>query len=99
MPKSAYISAGSNTTVKTGPGFLYGAVVGGGANGGSAFFVNSISIGATPNYVTQLSDSSNIAVVGPVGVNGGDFPLYGAPFSTGLTVSATSNAPVTVAYD
>lgn len=98
MPKSAFISAGSNTTVKSGPGQVYGAVVGP-ANGGSVFLVDSTSIGVTPNYVTQLSNSSNIAVGYPLTTAWQNVPLFGATFHDGLTVSATSNAPVTVVYD
>lgn len=98
MSKSAFVSSGSNSNVKSGAGQVSGVVVGG-VNGASVFLVDSVSIGASPNYVTQLSNSSNIATIGPVSAVGGSFPLYGAPFYRGLTVAATSNANVTVVYD
>ena len=98
MPLSRYISAGSNTNVKSGPGNLYG-VVAGGANGGTFFAVDSVSIGATPNYVTQLSNSSNITAIGPLGAAAAAWDLHGASFQVGLTVAATSSSPLTVFYD
>ena len=98
MPKSQFISAGSNTNVKSGAGQVYGVNVGG-VDGASVFLVDSVSIGATPNYITQRSNGSNIAVVGPLGAAGGSVDLHGSQFMVGLTVAATSSAPVTVIYD
>lgn len=98
MPSVRFVASGSNTTVKSGEGQVYGAVVAG-VNGATAFLVDSLSIGVTPNYITQLSDSSNIAVFGPVGAAGGEFSTYGAHFQDGLTVAVTSNANIAVYYD
>ena len=98
MPRYQYISSGSNTTIVSGVGRAYG-VVASGANGGSIFLVDSIGIGATPNYVTQKSNSSNLAHIGVLGTAPSDYNLMGLPFQVGLTVAATSNADVTVIYD
>jgi len=98
MPRYQYISSGSNTTIVSGVGRAYG-VVASGASGGSIFLVDSIDIGATPNYVTQISNSSNLAHIGSLSSNASDYNLMGIPFQVGLTVAATSNASVTVIYD
>ena len=98
MPKAQFISTGSNTNVKSGPGTVYGVNVGG-VNGASVFLVDSVSIGATPNYINQVSNGSNIAVIGPLTAAGGSVNLHGSQFANGLTVAATSSAPVTVMYD
>lgn len=98
MPQHTFISTGSNTRVKEGEGTVYGAVVGP-ANGGSVFFVDSTSIGVTPNYVTQLSNSSNIAMAYPLTTAWQQVNMFGARFQDGLVVAATSNAAVTVFYD
>ena len=97
----AYISLGSNTTVKSGSGRLFGVLAGGpGMSGGSVFAVDSTSIGATPNYVTQRSNSSNLADIGPLPATvGATFDLMGIGFEVGLTVAATSNTDLTVIYD
>lgn len=94
-----FIANGSNTNVKVGPGVIYGGEFHG-ANGATLFLVDSLSIGATPNYVTQVSNTSNIAVYGPalsattVNVN-----TFGARFQVGLTVATTSNANASIIYD
>lgn len=99
MPRSQFISTGSNTTVKSGAGQVYGVIVGG-VNGGSTFVVDSVSIGVTPNYPNQVSNSSNLAVIANLAAgNPQHYPMYGATFNRGLTVAATSNTPVTVFYD
>lgn len=98
MPRYVYVSSGSNTTVKSSEGRVYG-VVAGGANGGSIFLVDSISIGATPNYVTQRSNASNLAAIGPLPATATGYDLMGIPFQVGLTIAATSNADVTVIYE
>ena len=98
MSQTTFVSVGSNTLIKTGPGRVYGTIVSG-VDGASAFLVDSIGIGATPNYVTQLSNSSNVATIGPVTAAGGSFDLYGAWFQVGLTVATTSNANLTVVWD
>lgn len=99
MPKQAFVALGSNTTVQTGSGRLYGLNMQGIA-GATAYAVDSTSIGVTPNYVTQVSNTSNLLVAGPAvaGVQPTE-QAFGAPFSRGLTVAATSNAAVTVYYD
>ena len=74
-----YISTGSNTTVKDGAGQLYG-ILAGGADGGTVFAVDSLGIGATPNYVTQRSDSSNLGAA-TLGASALDLQFFGAPFS------------------
>ena len=93
----SFVSAGSNSTLKSGSGHVYGVVAGGG-NGGTVFLVDSIGIGVTPNYPTQLSNSSNLATY-VMGAAGDDFNLFGVPFHVGLTVAATSNINLAVAYD
>jgi len=95
--RHAFISLGSNTNVVDGPGQVYGVTVSG-VNGASVYLVDSLSIGATPNYLTQISDGSNIAVIGPLTAAGGVFDLWGAPFTYGLTVAATSNASLGVVF-
>lgn len=97
MP-SSFLSAGSNTALKTTSGYVRGVVVGG-VNGASVFLVDSLDLGATPNLGTQSSNGSNVAVLGPVTAAGGSFNLFGAHFDRGLIVAATSNAPVTVIFD
>lgn len=99
MPLSRYISTGSNTTVKSGEGRVYGFVAGSTtANGGTVFLVDSVSIGVTPNYITQLSNSSNLLTF-PLTAAGASVTSLGIRYQDGLTVAATSNAPVTVIYD
>jgi hypothetical protein len=101
MPRHEYISSGSNTLVKSGEGTLYGILAGGlGVTGGSVFAVDTLGIGATPNYVTQLANSSNIAVIGPLNTTANPtYDLKGVRFQDGLVVAATSNAVLTVFYD
>lgn len=99
MPRYQHIATGSNTTVKTGAGQVYGMTVGG-VNGATAFLMDSVSIGVAPAYPTLLSSSSNILTVANLAAgNPEHFPTYGASFVVGLTVAATSNAPVTVYFD
>ena len=101
MPLGKYIALGSNTTVKTGPGRVYNVLAGGLApSGGGVFVVDSVSIGATPNYVTlPQSVPSNLAHIGPLPATAFFAELGGIPFQDGLTVAATSNANVLVTYD
>jgi hypothetical protein len=101
MPQSTYISLGSNTTVKTGAGVVYGVGVSGIANGGTVFLVDSAGLGVAPSYPAQFANSSNIAVFGTVAAATGPFGqnLWGAHFQRGLTVAATSNANFTVFWD
>lgn len=99
MPHSQSASIGSNTNYKAGPGQVYGITIAA-PNGASVAVVDSVSIGATPNYVTQASNGSNVAFIGPLTAAANfHIPLYGARFEVGLTVAATSSANVTVNWD
>lgn len=98
MPNQTHLSAGSNSTIKSGSGQVYGVIVGGNANGATVFLTDSLSIGATPNFPNQFANGSNLGVIGPVTAAGGSFSMHGAPFIIGLNVAATSNAPVTVIW-
>lgn len=99
MPKYKFVATGSNTNVKAGAGALYGIITGGVASA-TAFVVDSVSIGATPNYVTQASNTSNLAMIGVL-ANTSPWVtnMYGTRFQVGLTVATTSNMPITVVYD
>lgn len=97
MPKYAYVALGSNTNVKSGSGTLYSVTAG--AASGTLVVADSVSIGVTPNYVTiGQSVPSNIAYI-PLLATGVSYDFSGAQFVSGLTVAATSNAPITVIYD
>ena len=97
MPKYAYVAVGSNTNVKAGPGTLYSVTAG--AASGTLVIADSVSIGATPNYVTiGNSVPSNMAYL-PLPSTAQTFEFYGAQFQSGLTVAATSNAGLTVIFD
>lgn len=99
MPLSQFVAVGSNTNIKTGAGRLYGVVIGG-ANGGTFIAQDSVSIGATPNYVAMgVSVASNLAYVSGLPATPMQFDFRATPFTNGLTVAATSNAPLTVSYD
>ena len=99
MPRSRYIATGSNTTVKSGPGTAYRAVINGVA-GATVFLQDSIGLGATPNYVTLYTAvPSNLAAIGPMIAGTATVDFGGLTFQDGLTVAATSNASFTVVYD
>lgn len=99
MPRSRYIATGSNTTVKSGPGTAYRAIVNGVA-GATVYLQDSIGLGVTPNYVTlYTATASNLAVVGPMIAGTSTIDLGGLTFQDGLTVAATSNASFTVVFD
>lgn len=99
MPKYQYVALGSNTTVKSGTGQVYGVTIGG-ANGATVLVMDAISIGTSPDYnAVPRSVASNIAVITGVGATPFSVPLHGAQFGTGLVIAATSNAPVSVFYD
>lgn len=99
MPQSGYVALGSNTTVKSGSGYVYGVTVGGIA-GATVVLLDSISIGQSPDFsAIARSVPSNVAVIGPMGAAPAHFPLYGVHFYTGLTVAATSNASAVVSFD
>jgi len=90
--KYAYISAGSNTTVKSGYGTLY-RVLSNNPTGSTIVLDDSVSLGQTPNF--------NSATAGTIGNLGGALLDYGpgVGFNTGLTVAASSNARLTVVYE
>lgn len=93
----SYLSAGSNTTVKSGRGSLYAIVVTPAA-GSTVHVVDSVSVGTTPNYNTDLTGT--IAKVGPfVDAEPEAIDFGGLGFNTGLTIAATSNARLTVVYE
>jgi len=97
MPQYAFVALGSNTNVKSGSGKLYSVTAG--AASGTLVIADSLSIGATPNYVTiGQSVPSNIAYI-PLAATSQSYEFYGAIFQDGLTVAATSSAPVTVIFD
>jgi len=99
MPRHAFIALGSNTTVVTGEGVVYGVITSG-ANGGTIVLQDSIGIGVSPNYVTiGQSVPSNILFAHTLTTAPATFDLRGIPFQDGLTVAATSNAAMTVVYD
>jgi hypothetical protein len=90
--KYTYISAGSNTTVKSGPGSLY-KILSSNPTGSTIVLDDSVSLGQAPNF--------NSATAGTIGNIGGallDFEP-GLGFNTGLTVAASSNARLLVVYE
>lgn len=99
MPLSQFVSLGSNTTIKTGPGRLYGVTIGG-ANGGTFVALDSVSIGVTPNFATLGNAvASNLAFIPGLAATPTQFDFRATPFEIGLTVAATSNASLSVYYD
>ena len=97
MSDVTLISSGSNTTVLSTPGKLYGIHVSD-ANGGVVLVADAINLGATPNYnvATQSGLIERIGPLqnaGPVTVN-----FHGARLYSGLTIAATSSAKVTAFY-
>lgn len=88
--KYAYISAGSNTTVKDGPGTLYRVL---NSIAGSINLVEDGDLGTTLN-MNALGGSDTIArAYGNL-----DFGP-GVGFNNQLTIAAGSNAKVTVVYE
>lgn len=98
MPKVAYVALGSNTTIKSGAGTLYGVAIGGAA-GGTFVALDSVSIGNAPDYnAIGRSVPSNLAILPGLAATPSYIDLPGR-FSTGLTVAATSNADLSIFYD
>lgn len=85
-----YISAGSNTTVKTGYATLYRVLNG---TTGSVTRVEDGNIGQSPDF-NAAGDTDTIAI----GSGTLDFGP-GVGINTQLTVAATSNARVTVVWE
>lgn len=91
------VSAGSNTTVKSGYGKLRSVTVTPAA-GTVVHVVDSTSIGATPNLNT--SQTGEILRLGPfVDAEPEYFGPYHIGINSGLTIAATSNARVHVEYE
>ena len=100
----AYVSDGSNTTVKTGPGSLYSIQVSPG-HGSTLTIVDSADLGAAPD----LNSDSLTGIIGRVGEwstssNGikpspDTLSFVGLGFNVGLTLAATSNARLIVEYE
>jgi hypothetical protein len=96
--KYAYISAGSNTAVKSSPGTLYSITVSAG-NGATVVVDDSAGgIGTTPNYNTDPT-STLIGRFGLFAATPTTLMFDGIGFNTALHVAATSNARLTVEYE
>lgn len=96
----AYISAGSTTRVKDGPGLLKGIWVSPVA-GGSLVLADNPDLGnGGPNFNALTSITSTIGIHG-VFIAGNPVPLDGfaTRFQNALTVSATSSSRVTLLYE
>lgn len=102
----SYVSAGSNSTIKSGAGTLYGILVSP-ANGATVYAVDADGtdplggIGAAPNLTGELALASNIARHGVFANTAPDYLDFnpGVGFNNGLVVAATSNARLTVVYE
>ena len=97
----AFISAGSTTRVKDGPGLFKGAWIAPAA-GSSIVIADNPDLGTTgPNFNSAASVTSTIALPGvypasPVPVY---FDAHALRFANALTVAATSSARVTLFYE
>ena len=98
MSRVTFISAGSNTTVKSVASRLYAVHVSA-ANGGTVLVADNVNLGATPNFNVS-SQTDLIGYLGPL-ANAGPhaFNFHGVNLDNGLTVAATSNARVSVFTD
>ena len=84
-----YVSAGSNTTIKTGPGTVYRVING---TTGAVTRVEDGDLGQNPNF-NAGGDTDTIAI------SGGTIDFGpGVGFNTQLTIAATSNSRVTVVW-
>lgn len=94
----ALISAGSNTTVKTGSGSLYGLYIRP-ANGASVRVEDAANLGAAPDL--NNPSASSIALLGTYASAAPDVVTFtpGIGFNDGLTVAASSNTRITVVYE
>ena len=90
--KYKFISAGSNTTVKTGAGSLYRIL----SNNptGSTIRVEDGDIGQSPDF-NSTGDTDTITHAGGALLDYGP----GIGFNTQLTVAASSNAKLTVVFE
>ena len=89
----AYISVGSNTTVKSGAGTIY-TVATSNPSGSVVRVEDNTDLGAAPDL--NNGGTSTIGIF-----NGGNFFNLGpgVGFNAGLTIAATSNARVAVVYE
>ena len=86
----AFISAGSNTSVKAAPGSLYRILSSNPS--GSIVRVEDGDMGATPNFNTTDTDT--------IWLGGGSTLDFGPGIGFDmLTVAATSNARLTIVYE
>ena len=85
-----YLSAGSNTTVKSSPGTLYRVI---NSVTGSVTRVEDGDLGQSPNF-NDTGDTDTIAIASGTL----DFGP-GIGFNSQLTVAATSNSRVTVIWE
>lgn len=94
MPtKYAYISAPSNTVVKTGPGRLYSVT--------GTFLAGTIVRADDTHRFGQGVLDINAVSSNTIGAFGGTttFSPLGIGFDTGLAVAVSSNAKVTIEYE
>ena len=94
--KYATVAVGSNTTIKTGSGTLYGVVVTPGT-GGQVHLVDSVSIGTNPPLITAVT--GDMVWIGPYVDAEPEAYRFGLGFNDGLTIAATSNTRVNVEYE
>ena len=97
MSRYRYISTGSNTTVLSGTGHV-NRVLAGGANGGTVYLFDSISIGAAPNYPALEASGTDLIAALELPATMTNHELGGIGFTNGLTVAATSSAPITIVF-
>ena len=100
MSRYTYISAGSSTTVLSGPGKLYSIHITPVA-GSTLLVADSKNLGASPTFNSDADPSGGV-LIGRFGPYGGTTTDYldfkGASVNDGITVAATSNARLTVLY-
>lgn len=97
MSTPTYISAGSTTQVRSGPGSLYGVHITP-ANGASVVFIDATDAGSIASNFAQ----DPIGIFARIGVYAAATPdfieMKGVHFNSGLIVSATSSARLTVLH-
>ena len=97
----AYISAGSTTRVKDGPGLFKGLWVTP-VSGGSVLVADNPDMGsAGPNFNALTSVTSTVGIHGtwPASMPPAYFDGFATRFQNALVVSATSSARVSVFFD
>ena len=101
MSKSSYVSAGSSTRVKDGPGTLFGAWFVPVA-GSTLLLADNPDLGSGgPNFNNRTAITSTIASLGvypasPVPVY---FDAHALRFANALAVAASSSSPVPLFFD